>query len=407
MPPRDDHPIWQPHHSDNNLNTPNITTIELAHDAISFAVGVDNSEISLTIVHGPAWEQPIMTTRTRSASFSDSERGPELSSSEENNFTEGNTENVHGSYQVATVISEPDPDYREEEAGSDSRETEESFESEFEEGSQESSKEDSVESSEGSSEKNSEESSEDGSPGGAEERAERKAEEGAERKAEEGAERKAEEGAERKAEERAERKGEERAERKVEERAERKGEERAERKAEEKAEGRAEENPENCNEDHTTELGDALTRRNTFGPRKKLPYRNPDLNSQPPTDPAEPIELPTDHMEPSFSESPEPDSVLHQTEDSLTMEPNKNVTLKFFSVDPEETEDILKEVLPTIAPKMMSLVGKAQNELSEALNCVLLELSRKYPDMIPELQGIVDESHQRYVSHSEPQPYWC
>jgi len=286
---------------DNNLHTANSTTTDLGQNTLScLEVSVDYgvSQISLSIVHKPPMEHPIMTTRTRSASFSSSEHGSEALPTRENLSDMGNSENFPG-VPVATGVSNADSNYGEQ-AGSKNSDREKDFESENQKISQES--------------------------------------------------------------------------------------------------------PVSPNADDATEpLAMTLARhviindtRNKIiiSPPSILPSSNQAQQTQSTTNPR--------HL--SFFEAPEPSYGLHQTEDGVAVYLTDYVTLKFFSVEAEEIEDAL-EKLPIIAPKLRSLIEKAERELSHAVNCLMWDLSGKNLNKITESQEIEDETEERYVSLLGLQPY--
>lgn len=287
-------------HPDNNLITPSLTTIDLGDNTVSsleLSVNFENSEISLTIVHKPALEHPVMTTRTRSASFSDSQHELESASLEENFSDAADPENFSESLPAAEVVLKSDTNDREEEAGNNEKDEEKSFGSERQENSQES--------------------------------------------------------------------------------------------------------PASSDEYDTTEpLAITLVRSaffNTFDVKDDAAYNSPLSPSQSSANQEEHIESAANRARLSFFKAPEPAYVLHETEDGVTVNLTEDVTLKFFSVTSEEIEDAL-EKLPTIAPKLRSLIENAEEQLSQAIDCVMWDLSGKKLDRVPEPQEIEDESDKRYVS---------
>lgn len=298
MPTLSDGSIGQDH-SDNDFGTPNLTTIELGENTVSsleLSVNLENSEISLTIVHRPALEHPVMTTRTRSASFSDSQHSFESDSLEENFSDDADPEHFPESVPAAEVVLKSDPNDREEEAGINGKDKENSFGSECQENSQES--------------------------------------------------------------------------------------------------------PASSDEYDTTEpLAITLVRSaflNAFDVEND-PANGPLSSSQSSASQEEHIESAANDPRVTFFQVPEPAYVLHETEDGVTVYLTEDVTLKFFSVESEEIEDAL-EKLPTIAPKLRSLIENAEEQLSQAVDCVMWDLSGKKLDRVPEPQEMEDESAKRYVS---------
>jgi len=299
MPTLSDGSIGQGH-PDDNLDTPSLTTIELGQNSVSsleLSVNFENSEISLTIVHKPALEQPVMTTRTRSASFSDSEHALEALSLEENFSDAADPEHFPESVPAAEAALKSDSNDREEEAGNNKKDKEKGFGLECRESSQES--------------------------------------------------------------------------------------------------------PASSDEDDTTEpLAVTLVRRalfNTFEVRNDLANISPLSQTQSSANQEDHIEAAANPARLSFFKAPEPAYVLHETEDGVTVSLTKDVTLKFFSVASEEIEDALGK-LPTIAPKLRSLIENAEQELSQAVDCVMWDLSGKKLDRVSEPQEMEDESSKRYVS---------
>ncbi|PUU73714.1 hypothetical protein B9Z19DRAFT_1068772 [Tuber borchii] len=296
MPTLSDGSIGQDH-SDNNLDTPSLTTIDLGENTVSsleLSVDFDNSEISLTIVHKPALDQPVMTTRTRSASFSDSEHTLESLSLEENSSDSADSEHFPESVPAAEMVLKSDSNDGEEETGN--------------------------------------------------------------------------------------------------------------RKDKEKGPGpecqqSSQESPASSDEYDTTEpLAATLVRRaffNTFDVKveKEEAKTPPPPPSQPPANKKGHMKSVAKFPKLCFFKAPEPSYVLYENEDGVTVNLTNDVTLKFFSAASEEIEDAL-EKLPTIAPKLRSLIENAEGQLSQAVHCLMWDLSGKKFDRVPEPQEMEDESQE-------------
>ncbi|CUS07828.1 unnamed protein product [Tuber aestivum] len=359
MPPQDDGPMEQTQTPDNNLGTQSVTSIELGRDPVTtleVSMGFRNSEISLTIVHGPPLDQPIMTTRTRSASFSESEYESAFVSLEENDSSRGGSE-----YESTFVSPEENNSSR---GGSE-------YESTFV------SLEENVSSRGGSEYESTFVSMEENvsSRGGSEH------EPGTAPVAAVLSESGAgywENGIRNQGE----------------------GKEDA---FIPKCEDTSSESSEDYGKDHTMEALAITLIRRALGNTSDVGINEQKIPPTPPTPPSRlpvtttmPTELPANSVQLSFFNPPEPSYGLIETEDGVTVELTNETKLKFFSVDSEEVEDALSG-LPTIAPKIRSLIERAKEQLAEALDCAMWDLLSKKPDMLPEHQEMESKVKQRGI----------
>jgi len=295
-------------HPDNNLHTTSFATTYPGQDTMSsleLSVDLGNSEITLCIVHKPALEQPIMTTRTRSASFSESEYGSEYFSAAENFSDMDDPEIFPEGAPVATGVSNTGSNGKEKEASENSRDWEKGFESEHEESSQESF-------------------------------------------------------------------------------------------------------VSSAKEDATEPLGVTLARHAIGGTIQagiNPTIISPPSPSLPSANRAQRMPSTTNLGRLIFFKEPEPSYVLHENKNEVTVYLTDDVTLKFFSVESEEIEDAIGK-LPTIAPKLRSLIKKAEWELSQAVNCLMWDLSGKKLNKIPEPQEMGIEADYKYVSLLGLRPHW-